>query len=216
VRYLVEELGHKVCVACKYIEPLKLLEAELDAPWTGLCIGAKTQAEKEAQTKALRARCVLGTEQVIRESVDEDFTCVASLGSMKHLGGWQQYMGRATRSITPQDGERPPLVVDFYHTHPIFKYHHTSTRQDKPPGRLEFNLAQKGFSIFDCSLDGRHRRLVRARAEVDEDGNVVADARVIPKPAPHPQRPEKRKQPHAQQTQGAAKLRPGQCVLDAI
>ena len=184
VRYVVEELHHKVCVACKYIEPLKMLDKELGVPWTGLCIGAKTKPEKEAQTRALRKRCVLGTEQVIRESVDEDFTCVMALSSMKHLGGWEQYLGRATRSISPQEGERAPLVVDFYHTHPIFKYHHTSTRPDRPPGRHEFNLAQKGFSIYSCSLDGRHRRLVRARAEVDEDGNVIGDARVIQKPVP--------------------------------
>jgi superfamily II DNA or RNA helicase len=182
IKYAIS-LGHRVCVTARTLYPLRKMRELLGPAYldkVGLVIGAKSSKEEKQQELECMKDNWLGSEQIVLESTDEDFTCVIPLSSIKHLGAVEQLYGRTNRSIGPSNGALIPTAIDYYCTANIFKNHHDETRPAKKPGRLQFALKQPGFSIYQCSLDCKTRTLARPRK-----GQSVpkSDIKYTPQPA---------------------------------
>lgn len=95
IHRLLDE-GHKVLVSCRRREFLERLHERLGRDLSGLLLGGGSREQHEL---AKSSRVCLGSETIVRQAMDGDFTALLPISSVKFLPAFQQLFGRLTRNV---------------------------------------------------------------------------------------------------------------------
>ena len=186
---LLEE-GHKVLVSCRRREFLERLHKRL-GDISGLLLGGGTHEQHE---HAKACSVCLGSEAIVRQAMDGDFSALLPVSSVKFIPAFQQLFGRLTRnvgggsaSLAPpaQQYERPmPLIFLLYFACGPWIGHHNARLAFCHSKNFQVNMANEtDFSEGALCPPPVPKRKTKSKASSSSTSSSLHDG--LPAPATH-------------------------------